>query len=194
MDEEYIRLLYQTSPLHDLGKVGIPDAILLKPGKLTADEFTVMKTHTVVGAETLDAALARFPNARFLQMAREIAADATMRSSTARVSARAWPASRSRCAARIVAVADVYDALTSRRVYKEAMPHEQAKAIILRDRGSHFDPEVVDAFLRAEAADAGGTRAIGGSMPASPTVTRSSRCPAAPGKTGPALHNSRRRR
>jgi putative two-component system response regulator len=63
VDEDYIRLLYQTSPLHDLGKVGIPDAILLKAGKLTTEEFTIMKTHTVVGAQTLDAALARFPNA-----------------------------------------------------------------------------------------------------------------------------------
>jgi putative two-component system response regulator len=70
VDEEYIRLLYQTSPLHDLGKVAIPDVILLKPGKLTTDEFAIMKTHTVIGAQTLDAALMRFPNARFLQMAR----------------------------------------------------------------------------------------------------------------------------
>src|ERR1700722_1198083 len=74
VDEEYIRLLYQTSPLHDLGKVGIPDSILLKPGKLTTDEFAIMKTHTVVGARTLEAALKRFPSVMFLQMAREIAA------------------------------------------------------------------------------------------------------------------------
>src|SRR5208282_310173 len=68
VDDEYIRLLYQTSPLHDLGKVGVPDAILLKPGKLTAEEFAIMKTHTLIGAETLDAALRRYPNARFLQI------------------------------------------------------------------------------------------------------------------------------
>src|SRR6185437_6647044 len=73
IDDEYIRLLHQTSPLHDLGKVSIPDAILLKPGRLTPDEFEIMKTHTSVGARTLDAALKKFPNARFLQMAREIA-------------------------------------------------------------------------------------------------------------------------
>ena len=67
VDDEYVRLLYQTTPLHDLGKVGIPDAVLLKPGKLTPAEFAIMKTHTILGAQTLDAALERFPNTRFLQ-------------------------------------------------------------------------------------------------------------------------------
>ncbi|HEX4124696.1 MAG TPA: response regulator [Tepidisphaeraceae bacterium] len=149
IDDEYIRLLYQTSPLHDLGKVAIPDAILLKPGKLTPTEFAIMETHTVVGAKTLDAALARFPNARFLQMAREIAV-----THHERFDGSGYPnglvGEQIPLCGRIVAVADVYDALTSRRVYKDAMSHAQALAIVLQGRGNHFDPEVVDAFLRAE--------------------------------------------
>lgn len=149
VDAEYIRLLYQTSPLHDLGKVGIPDRVLLKPGKLSAEEFEIMKTHTMLGAQTLDAALQRFPNVRFLQLARDIAA-----SHQEKFDGTGYPA----CLAgeqipfcgRIVAVADVYDALTSRRVYKEAMTHEKACEIIRRERGHHFDPDVVDAFFDAE--------------------------------------------
>jgi putative two-component system response regulator len=149
IDDEYVRLLYQTSPLHDLGKVGIPDAILLKPGKLTPAEFTIMKTHTIVGAQTLDAALQRFPNARFLQMAREIAA-----THHEKFDGSGYPqgliGEQIPFCGRIVALADVYDALTSRRVYKAAITHAQARIIILESRGSHFDPEIVDAFLRAE--------------------------------------------
>ncbi|HEY4329334.1 MAG TPA: response regulator [Phycisphaerae bacterium] len=149
VDDEYIRLLYQTSPLHDLGKVGIPDAILLKPDRLTPDEFAVMKTHTIIGAETLDAALRRFPNARFLQMAREIAA-----THHERFDGTGYPnglaGQQIPLCGRIVAVADVYDALCSRRVYKSAMSHEQAMTIILQGQGTHFDPEVVQAFVRAE--------------------------------------------
>ncbi|HTW63547.1 MAG TPA: HD domain-containing phosphohydrolase, partial [Bryobacteraceae bacterium] len=149
VDDAYIHLLYQTSPLHDLGKVGIPDAVLLKPGKLTAEEFEVMKRHTAMGAQTLDAALQRFPGAKFLQMARDIAL-----SHHEKFDGSGYPAGLSGqqipFCARIVALADVYDALTSRRVYKDSMTHEQAKDIILRQRGRHFDPEAVDAFLRAE--------------------------------------------
>lgn len=149
VDDEYVRLLYQTSPLHDLGKVGIPDAILLKPGRLTSDEFAVMKTHTLIGAETLDSALHRFPNVRFLQMARDIAL-----SHHERFDGSGYPNSLAGeqipFCARIVAIADVYDALTSRRVYKGAAQHEEARRIILSSRGSHFDSDVVDAFIRAE--------------------------------------------
>jgi putative two-component system response regulator len=149
IDEQFIRLIYQTSPLHDLGKVAIPDAILLKPGKLTPAEYEIMKAHAELGAQTLDAALRRFPQARFLQMARDIAA-----THHEKFDGSGYPSGLSGeqipLCGRIVALADVYDALTSRRVYKEAMSHEQAKSIILHNRGKHFDPDVVDAFLAAE--------------------------------------------
>jgi putative two-component system response regulator len=149
VDDDYVRLIHQTSPLHDLGKVAIPDSVLLKPGRLNPDEFAIMRTHAMVGAQTLEAALQRFPNARFLQMARDIAATHHEKFDGSGYPRGLVGAQIPLCG-RIVAVADVYDALTSTRIYKEAMPHEQAKAIVLRDRGSHFDPEVVDAFLRAE--------------------------------------------
>lgn len=149
VDDEYIRLLHQTSPLHDLGKVGIPDSILLKPGKLTPGEFAIMETHTVIGAQTLDAALQRFPNARFLQMAREIAV-----SHHEHFDGSGYPSGlvghQIPLCGRIVAIADVYDALTSKRIYKEAMPHERAVEILHHGRGTHFDPDAVDAFDRAE--------------------------------------------
>ena len=149
VDDEYVHLLRQTSPLHDLGKVGIPDSVLLKSGKLTPGEFEVMKTHTILGAQTLDAALQRFPNAKFLRMARDIAA-----SHHEKFDGSGYPAGLSGqnipFCGRLVALADVYDALTSRRVYKSAMTHEQARQIILHDRGTHFDPDIVDAFLLAE--------------------------------------------
>jgi putative two-component system response regulator len=149
VDDEYVQLLYQTSPIHDLGKVAIPDAILLKPGKLTPQEFAIIQTHTLVGAQTLDSALRRFPNARFLQMAREIAL-----SHHEKFDGSGYPhglvGEQIPLCARVVALADVYDALTSSRIYKDAYSHEYAKDEILKLRGSHFDPEVVDSFSRAE--------------------------------------------
>ncbi|TWT31836.1 response regulator [Blastopirellula retiformator] len=130
IDAEFIRLVYQTCPLHDIGKVGVPDAVLLKPGKLTDEEFEIMKRHTIIGAETLDAALNQFPNARFLQVARDIAIG-----HHERWNGRGYPygiaGNQIPLAARIVAVADVYDALTTSRVYKDAMPHDQARAMIV---------------------------------------------------------------
>jgi putative two-component system response regulator len=150
IDDDYIRLIYQTSPLHDIGKVGIPDSILLKAGKLTEREFAVMKTHAQIGAQTLDAALKRFPNAKFLQMARSIAV-----SHHEKFDGTGYPQGLAGenipLCGRIVALADVYDALTSRRVYKPPMSHDQAREIIVRDSGSHFDPEIVAAFLSHEA-------------------------------------------
>lgn len=149
IDAEFIRLVYQTSPLHDIGKVGIPDSVLLKPGKLTRAEFEVMKKHTLFGAQTLDAALDRFPEARFLRMARNIAAH-----HHERWDGSGYPEGLSGedipLSARIVALADVYDALTTRRVYKDAFPHDEAKELIERDSGTHFDPDVVQAFVEAE--------------------------------------------
>lgn len=149
IDSDFIQLVYQTSPLHDIGKVGIPDSILLKPGRLTADEFEVMKTHTTLGAETLEAALAHFPQARFLQVARDIAL-----SHHERWDGSGYPhglaGTAIPLAGRLVAVADVYDALTSRRVYKQAFAHERARQILVEGAGNHFDPILVDAFLKSE--------------------------------------------
>jgi putative two-component system response regulator len=149
IDAEYVRLLYSTSPLHDIGKVGIPDSVLLKPGRLSDREFEIMKAHTTIGAETLDAALKRYPKTRFLRVARDIAA-----SHHERYDGTGYPlglkgADIPLCG-RIVALADVYDALTSKRVYKEAFAHEVAKGIILKEAGTHFAPEIVEAFLAAE--------------------------------------------
>ena len=149
IDAEYVRLIYSTSPLHDIGKVGMPDGVLLKPGRLSDREFEIMKTHTTIGAQTLDAALQRFPNAKYLRMARNIAA-----SHHERYDGGGYPshlkAEEIPLCARIVALADVYDALTSKRVYKNAFAHEVAKGIILKDAGTHFDPHIVDAFLAIE--------------------------------------------
>ncbi|MBA2114429.1 HD-GYP domain-containing protein [Bremerella alba] len=145
IDGEFVRLIYQTSPLHDIGKVGIPDGVLLKPGKLTKDEFEVMKKHTILGAETLDAALKQFPKAKFLQMAKDIAV-----AHHEKWDGSGYPFGLSGLeiplAARIVAVADVYDALTTRRIYKDAFSTAYAESIICDGSGKHFDPEVVRAF------------------------------------------------
>ncbi len=145
IDDEFVQLIYETSPLHDIGKVAIPDAVLLKPGKLTASEFETMKTHVLRGAETLEAALLEFPHARFLRMALEIAL-----SHHEKFDGTGYPhgltGEQIPLSGRIVAVADVYDALTSKRVYKDAFTHEEAKSIIIGDSGKHFDPHVVAAF------------------------------------------------
>jgi putative two-component system response regulator len=149
VDGEFVRLVYQTSPLHDIGKVGIPDCVLLKPGRLSDHEFDIMKSHTLLGAQTLEAALENYPTARFLQMARDIAL-----SHHERWDGRGYPhrlsGSAIPLAARIVAVADVYDALTSKRVYKGSFTHTVAREIILGDSGTHFDPGVVEAFVEVE--------------------------------------------
>ena len=146
IDSEYIRLIFQTSPLHDIGKVGIPDVILLKPGHLTPAEFEVMKTHTRIAAHTLDAALEKFPGVAFLQMAKEIA-----ESHHEKVDGTGYPhglkGDEIPLCGRIMAVADVYDALVSQRVYKAALPHEEAVSIIAEGRGKHFDSDIVEAFL-----------------------------------------------
>lgn len=149
IDAEFIRLMYLTSPLHDIGKVGIPDSVLLKPDRLTDFEFTIMKSHAAIGAETLDAALRKFPNTKFLQMARDIAA-----THHERWNGTGYPAGLAGEAiplcGRIMALADVYDALTSKRVYKAAFTHQLARSMIVKDAGSHFDPDIVQAFLQSE--------------------------------------------
>ena len=149
LDGEFVQMIYMTSPLHDIGKVGIPDSILLKPGPLTDDEFAVMKRHTVIGGETLDTLAAAHPDARFLLFARDIAW-----SHHEWYDGNGYPRGLAGedipLCGRIVTVADVYDALTSKRVYKEAYSHEVARAIITERRGTQFDPQVVDAFVRRQ--------------------------------------------
>lgn len=142
--------IYHTSVLHDIGKVGVPDSILLKPGPLTEEEFGIMKTHTIIGGKTLGQALAQYPDAQFLEVARNIAFW-----HHERFDGTGYPHALARedipLCARIVALADVYDALTSKRPYKKALPHETACQIILEKKGNHLDPDVVDAFAESAA-------------------------------------------
>ena len=149
LSPEYVETIYLTSPLHDIGKVGIPDFVLLKPGRLTDGEFAVMKRHTEIGAGTLAAAVEQHPNVEYLRMARNIAL-----CHHERFNGSGYPlglaGSRIPLCARIVALADVYDALISKRVYKAAMPHDVARSILIAERGQHLDPLVVDAFLANE--------------------------------------------
>lgn len=149
LDSEFIRLIYLTSPLHDIGKVGIPDSVLLKPGRLSDREFEIMKTHTTIGAETLEAAAQHFPGVRFLEMAQAIALTHHERYDGSGYP-RGLAGAKIPLCGRIVALADVYDALTSKRVYKRAFAHDVAHGIILPERGKHFDPAIVDAFLECE--------------------------------------------
>jgi putative two-component system response regulator len=147
LTERYIRLLARSAPLHDIGKVGIPDAILLKPGSLTPEEWVIMKTHARLGSEAIDLAVQdAVKPVEFLALAKEIAHwhhekwDGTgypdgLAEETIPLSAR------------IMALADVFDALISPRVYKTPMPYDEARNIIAAGRGRHFDPDMVDAFL-----------------------------------------------
>jgi len=141
--------IYLSSPLHDIGKVGIPDRILLKPGKLTGQEFEIMKTHSVIGGDTLRAADLEAGPDSFLAMGRDIAYY-----HHERWDGKGYPKGLAGTsvplAARITAVSDVYDALTSKRPYKEPFSHQRSKDIILEGQGTQFDPEVVDAFLARE--------------------------------------------
>ena len=145
IDETFLADLYRSSPLHDIGKVGIPDAVLLKPGKLTPAEFEMMKHHARIGAETLETVMAESGCGGFLEMAAEIA-----RYHHERFDGTGYPHGLAGesipLAARIVALADVYDALTSVRVYKPAFPADVARQMIEEQTGKHFDPAVVLAF------------------------------------------------
>ena len=149
IDENFVDNIYKSSPLHDIGKVGIPDSILLKPGKLTPEEYEVMKRHTMIGGDALKAAENKLPGRSFLSWGREIAYNHHEKFDgngyPFGLSGKAIPLS-----ARIVAFADAYDALTSKRVYKDEVPPEESKQRLMRDRGTHFDPDIADAFLRRE--------------------------------------------
>ena len=150
IDESFIHMLALASSLHDIGKVGIPDSILLKPGRLTPEEREVMELHALIGGECLEAIQARLGNnSVFMHIAKQIAYY-----HHERWDGGGYPHGLTEdeipLVARIVAVADVYDALTSKRPYKKPMSHLESKAIILAGSGSHFDPEIVGAFLRHE--------------------------------------------
>ena len=152
LDDAAIELLFKSAPLHDIGKVGIPDAILLKPGKLTPEEFEVMKAHTTLGRDAIAAAESLLDQpVSFLEYAREIAY-----SHQEKWDGTGYPqglaGERIPLSARLMAVADVYDALISRRVYKPPYPHEKAMEIIREGRGKHFDPDVLDAFVAIQEA------------------------------------------
>ena len=147
LTDSYIQMLFKSAPLHDIGKVGIPDRILLKPGRFEPAEFEIMKTHTTLGRDAIEHAEKQLGmHVEFLSMAKEIALSHQEKWDGSGypqgLAGEAIPLS-----ARLMAVADVYDALISRRVYKEGMPHDKAVSIIQEGRGSHFDPDLVDAFV-----------------------------------------------
>ncbi len=147
LDERTIDMLFKSAPLHDIGKVGIPDRILLKPGRFEPHEFEIMKTHCKLGRDAIQHAEDQLGvEVEFLRYAKEIAYFHQEKWDGSGypegIAGDLIPVS-----ARLMAIADVYDALISRRVYKEGMPHEKAVAIIAEGRGTHFDPDMVDAFL-----------------------------------------------
>ncbi|MHC4124471.1 MAG: response regulator [Planctomycetota bacterium] len=147
ISERFLGDLYRSSPLHDIGKVGVADAILLKPAQLNSIEFEAMKKHTVIGENAIKAAVEQGASGSFLSMGAEIA-----RSHHERFNGSGYPdglrGEEIALSARIVALADVYDAITSVRTYKSATEPEIAKGIIEAEAGKHFDPVIVDAFCK----------------------------------------------
>ncbi|MBO9685451.1 response regulator [Roseateles chitosanitabidus] len=146
----YIATLFKSAPLHDIGKVGIPDRILLKPGRYTPEEFEIMKSHPTLGRDAIAQAEAQLGTpVAFLAMAKDIAYGHQEKWDGSGypqgLRGDAIPIS-----ARLMALADVYDALISRRVYKDGMPHDQAAVLIAEGAGRHFDPDVVEAFIRIQ--------------------------------------------
>ncbi|MCZ6684107.1 MAG: HD domain-containing protein [Planctomycetota bacterium] len=149
IDSAFLENMRLAAPLHDIGKVAIPDRILLKPGKLTPEEIAIMRTHVEFGADTIRSVLERAPDSNFLKMAEKIAFG-----HHEWVNGNGYPrgvhTTEIPLPARIAALADVYDALVTRRVYKNAFPHAKAKTIILELSGRQFDPVIVDAFVASE--------------------------------------------
>jgi putative two-component system response regulator len=147
LTDSMIEMIFKSAPLHDIGKVGIPDRILLKPGRFEPEEFEIMKTHTTLGRDAIQAAENSLGlQVDFLSIAKEIAYGHQEKWDGSGypegLKGESIPVS-----ARLMAVADVYDALISRRVYKDSMSHDKAISIIEEGKGSHFDPFMVDAFL-----------------------------------------------
>ena len=146
LTDRYIEHLYLAAPLHDIGKIKISDNILFKPGRLTEEEFDTMKTHTVFGREVLQEILAGIEDPEFIQMACDVAAY-----HHEKYNGKGYPEGLAGedipLCARIMAVADVYDALKEPRCYKEAFPLEEVYEIMQDDAGSHFDPAIIKAFM-----------------------------------------------
>lgn len=147
LTDEMIDTLYKSAPLHDIGKIGIPDYILLKPGKLTLEEFEIMKTHTTLGKEAIEHAEKELGyEVDFLKTAKEIAY-----SHQEKYDGSGYPlglkGDEIPISARLMSIADVYDALRSKRIYKNSLNLEMTLKIMKEGRGSHFDPDMLDAFL-----------------------------------------------
>lgn len=148
LSDQFMSDVVRAAPLHDIGKINVPDAVLNKPGKLSDDEFEIMKSHTTAGQAVIEQAIATLPNADYLEEAKNLAGY-----HHEKWNGKGYPHG---CAgeeiplsARIMAVADVFDALVSRRCYKEPFSFEKAMSIIQEDAGTHFDPLVADAFISA---------------------------------------------
>lgn len=149
LDSLFIENIFLTSPLHDIGKIGIPDFVLLKPGSYDDREFEIMKSHCKIGYHAINDALMKYPKAGYLKMSAEIAL-----SHHEKYDGTGYPqglkGEEIPLPARIVALSDVYDALVTRRVYKTSWSHDMARAAIINDRNKYFDPAVVDAFVSCE--------------------------------------------
>ncbi|MDL2210050.1 response regulator [Desulfovibrio sp. OttesenSCG-928-O18] len=145
LQDQELEMMVRAAPLHDVGKIGISDRSLLKPGRLTASEFEDMKRHTVIGASILEAMYRRIPTQRYLRYAKIIA-----ESHHERYDGKGYPYGKCRedipLPARIMAVADVYDALVANRIYRNAVSHEEACRVIIDGKGTSFDPHIVDVF------------------------------------------------
>lgn len=147
IDDKFITNIYQASPLHDIGKVATPDYILLKPGKLTSEEFEIMKAHTTIGAEYLEEVLTKYPKNDFIRMGVEVA-----RSSHEWWNGTGYPqglaGTNIPLSARIMALADVYDAVRSKRCYKNSYNHVATCSIVMAETHTHFDPVITEAFVK----------------------------------------------
>lgn len=150
MSEHSIQILFRACPLHDIGNAGVPDRILLKPGPLTPEEQEVIRTHPTLGRHAIDQiCLNAGVSTEFLEVAREIA-HAHQERWDGKGYPRGLAGEHIPLAARIVAIADAYDALTSDRVYRSGVPHDKAVQQIFQERGAQFDPDMVDAFIEIQ--------------------------------------------
>ena len=149
LTDAFIENVVNSAPLHDIGKIAVPDSILNKPGKLTKEEFDLMKTHTTAGGKIIGSIIATVPDSKYLDEAKNLATY-----HHERWDGKGYPTGLAGenipLSARVMAVADVFDALVSKRSYKEGFSYEKAFSIIEEESGTHFDPKLVDAFFRAK--------------------------------------------